>query len=376
MTKLAASLWLLLLAGALARASEPLRELEGVKQKILRERQGVTQAQRKEGSVLGNLAKIDAELDRKNKDLKRVNALLEKILADLRMKEEELRTIDSSLAARREWVKRRGAALYRWQRSGSPLVVWNGSEGAAETIRRRRYFEATLAYDRAQIARLNGESVRQKALAAELEEKRAAAIAQKKNLSAIQDAIRAERRKKEVLLASVRREKESHQRALKELEQAALRLQKMIDELNRRAVVAKPAPSGTGFEALRGKLEYPVKGTLAGGFGAARHPEVPAEVFRKGIDIDAPMGEEVRAVEAGRVIFADRFSGYGKMMIIDHGERYYTVYAHLAELLKKSGDSVRSPRWAIASRWPAAVFISKSARTENRSTPSPGSEND
>ena len=42
-----------------------------------------------------------------------------------------------------------------------------------------------------------------------------------------------------------------------------------------------------------------------------------------------------------RCCFADRFSGYGKMMIIDHGQRYYTIYAHLADLFKKSGDPVR-----------------------------------
>ena len=40
------------------------------------------------------------------------------------------------------------------------------------------------------------------------------------------------------------------------------------------------------------------------------------------------------------MVFADRFSGYGKMLIIDHGERYYTVYAHLSEFLKKTGDTV------------------------------------
>jgi septal ring factor EnvC (AmiA/AmiB activator) len=341
MTRFAAALSLVALAGALAHAAQPARELEGVKQKMRRERQGISQAQKKEGSVLGGLAKIDAELDRKTKDLKRVNALYETILADLARKEQELRTIDSSLAARRDWLERRVAALYRWQRSGIPFVLLSGADGAGETLQRRRYFEATLAYDRAQLARLSDESAQQKVLAEELEDKRAAASVQKKNLAAIQDSIRAERRKKEVLLASVRREKESHQRALKELEQAALRLQKMMDELNRRAVVAKPAPSGTGFAALRGKLDFPVRGTLASSFGAARHPDVPAEVFRKGIDIDAPLGEEVRAVEAGKVVFADRFSGYGKMMIIDHGERYYTVYAHLAELLKKAGDPVR-----------------------------------
>ena len=46
-------------------------------------------------------------------------------------------------------------------------------------------------------------------------------------------------------------------------------------------------------------------------------------------------------MEKGTVAFADRFAGYGKMIIIDHGERYYTVYAHLSEMRKKNGDSVK-----------------------------------
>jgi septal ring factor EnvC (AmiA/AmiB activator) len=115
----------------------------------------------------------------------------------------------------------------------------------------------------------------------------------------------------------------------------------MIDDLNRRSAgVPRQSPSGAAFEALRGKLDYPVHGKVAGSFGKTQHPEFAAELFRKGIDIDAPLGEEVHAVEAGKVIFADRFSGYGKMMIIDHGERYYSVYAHLGDILKQLGDSV------------------------------------
>jgi septal ring factor EnvC (AmiA/AmiB activator) len=64
-------------------------------------------------------------------------------------------------------------------------------------------------------------------------------------------------------------------------------------------------------------------------------------VFRNGIDIEAPAGEVIKAVEKGKVVFADRFSGYGKMLIIDHGARYYSVYAHLSEFLKKMGDTVK-----------------------------------
>jgi len=135
-------------------------------------------------------------------------------------------------------------------------------------------------------------------------------------------------------------------RALKEMEAAAQRLEKMIEEISRRALARPkemPLPSvpGSGMGAMRGRMDWPVKGSISAPYGKFKHPEFAAEIVRNGIDIEAATGEEVRAVERGRVVYADRFSGYGKMVILDHGERYFTIYAHLSEILKKNGDEVR-----------------------------------
>jgi len=344
MVKTAAlSLSLLLSFGAcLARAAEVERELGGIKQKIEKERQGIAKVKRQEGSVLESLAKIDESLDRKTKDLKKVNATLETILANLQKKEEEAKRLLASLGDRRELLKQRARALYKWQRGGSPFILLNGAGSVAGLMRSKRYLEVTLAYDRKLVDQLSDESQRELAIKKELEQRRAEVDRQRRSLIEIKESIRVEREKKKEVLAGLRREKESRQRALKELEQAALKLQKMIDEMNRKsAASSKDVPAGTGFETMRGRLDYPVKGALVGTFGKTRHPEFAAELFRKGIDIEASLGDDVKAVEGGKVVFADRFSGYGKMMIIDHGQRYYTLYAHLSELLKKPGEPVR-----------------------------------
>src|SRR5690349_9494778 len=235
MEKLLKALVLIVGFTAVVHAAESARQLEGIKKKIEQQRQGLTQTKKKEDSVLGSLAKIDAELDKKRKELKTVSTGLQAILADLDKKEAELARIDASLAKRREWLQRRAAALYRWQRSGASVTLLTGADSVGELMRRERYLSAILASDRLQIDRLSEDSARETSLARELEEKRAAASEQKNRLSALEQSIRAERQKKEIILASIRREKESRQQALKELEQAALRLQKMIDELNRRS---------------------------------------------------------------------------------------------------------------------------------------------
>lgn len=111
--------------------------------------------------------------------------------------------------------------------------------------------------------------------------------------------------------------------------------------MSRRSIGKLPGrAAGDELDAKKGKLEWPVRGKIASGFGKTSHPEFSAEVFRKGIAIEAAIGEEIRAVENGQVVYAERFSGYGKMVIIDHGKRYFSVYAHLSEILKKMGDKV------------------------------------
>ena len=56
--------------------------------------------------------------------------------------------------------------------------------------------------------------------------------------------------------------------------------------------------------------------------------------------IHGPTGEEVRAVAAGRVVFADWMRGFGNLMIIDHGQGYLTIYGNNEALLKQVGDTV------------------------------------
>ena len=236
---------------------------------------------------------------------------------------------------------KRAAALYRWLRGGNPLVILDGDVPLGVVLQRKRYLEATIRFDRELVHELSDEATYQESVKRELAGRKEQLDNQRRILVEVQDSIRRDADKKKQLLASLRQEKESRGRALKELEQAALRLQKMMDEMSRRALSKPPGiPSGAGLEAMKGKLEWPVRGEITGDFGKVKHPEFSAEVFRKGIDIEAPVGEAIKAVEKGRIVFAERFSGYGKMVIIDHGERYFSIYAHLSEILKNKGDVV------------------------------------
>ena len=91
------------------------------------------------------------------------------------------------------------------------------------------------------------------------------------------------------------------------------------------------------FAALRGKLAPPLRGELAGRYGAKRG-DGPSW---KGLFIRAPEGSEVKAVAGGRVVFAEWLRGFGNLIIIDHGNQYMTIYGNNQALLKRAGDPVK-----------------------------------
>jgi murein hydrolase activator len=101
--------------------------------------------------------------------------------------------------------------------------------------------------------------------------------------------------------------------------------------------LAPAAPDGA-FAAQRGRLPAPVAGTIAARFGAKRG-DGPSW---KGMFIKAPEGTSVRAVAAGRVVFANWMRGFGNLIIVDHGSEYLSIYGNNQTLLKHAGDVVKA----------------------------------
>jgi septal ring factor EnvC (AmiA/AmiB activator) len=84
----------------------------------------------------------------------------------------------------------------------------------------------------------------------------------------------------------------------------------------------------------------PVKGKITEFFGPYTNTKFNIVNFRSGVTIEAERGEPIHAVYKGVTLYADWFKGYGNMIIVDHGDHYYTLYAHAEELFKKKGDPV------------------------------------
>jgi len=343
--KLKSSLVLLAALPWVVGAAAVDRDLEGIKRRIDSEKKQLSELNAKEGSVRQSLDQIESDLKQRNRELKTAGAKLTLLEREVESKRAEAARLHRSFSERQDVLSKRAFALYRWQRGVSVLALLHSSESLRELTQRKHYLQVALSFDQDLLAQMRQESERQAVVRRELAGKHAELENQKQVLGAAQAAVRQEAEKKKVLLASLRQEKAGRQRALRDMEAAAQRLARMLNDLSRRAVVkpgdSPPLSTGRGLDLERGRLEWPVKGDVSAPYGKFKHPEFAAEIIRKGIDIDAPAGDAVKAVERGRVAYADHFAGYGNMIIVDHGERFYTVYGHLAQLLKKKGDEVR-----------------------------------
>ena len=338
---------LLLCAAAplLAAAAATDRELENIKKKIEQERRDLSSLGVKESTTVKSLDKIQREIDKRNREIKQASVKISSLTSELREKQSRAEELAESAAARLALLEKRAAAVYRWQRAGTPLMVLDGDISLKDVMQRQRYLAAALRYDRELLNHLHRDKEEQHVLQQDLAQRQAELSEQTRLVGAAREEMRREAQKQQLLLTSLRREKETRLRTLRQMEAAAQRLEKMLDEIARRARgrprdPRSPVTPGSGLAGARGRLEWPVAGTVSAPFGKFNHPEFATEIMRKGIEIETSPGAPVKAVEKGSVVYADPFAGYGKMVIVDHGERYYTIYGNLGEIHKKKGDGV------------------------------------
>lgn len=122
-----------------------------------------------------------------------------------------------------------------------------------------------------------------------------------------------------------------------ELEQLQIEEASLKRVVEQALLASRDNPTMDGLEAQRGKLNWPTKGRVSDNFGSARS----GQLTWKGVVMPAPEGQNINAVAAGKVIYADWLRGFGMVLVIDHGKGYMSLYGHAQTLLKEAGDSVK-----------------------------------
>lgn len=157
------------------------------------------------------------------------------------------------------------------------------------------------------------------------------------------------------VLASVQKEQERIKAEIQEYEAKQQRLKSLLARLSKapKKQVKQPATVGRGNEARQPerpapampadfeKFRLPVGGgKVVRGYGVYRHPDWGTSTFSSGLTIEAEAGTPIRSIASGTVVYSGNLKGYGNIIIIDHGQQVFSVYAHCGSMMKRVGAQI------------------------------------
>ncbi len=142
---------------------------------------------------------------------------------------------------------------------------------------------------------------------------------------------------REKSLNEIRNKKEYYQNLIAELKNRKKELNGLIDKLEKRA---KKYYSDINFQSLKGELIWPVDGKIYQNYGKIVNKKYNTQIFNEGIDISTNYGEKVSSVANGLVVFAQQYKSFGNMVMIDHGNDYFSIYTNLSKLSVNKGEKV------------------------------------
>jgi len=320
---------------AFAAENNPKEQYRKIQKEMETHKQKLEQAKRHEHSVLEDLDAANRRLAELEANLRKQQRRLGMTQAEMRKIEKEIAAISGELDRKKKWMKMRLRAMQRYGQSGDVLFILTSTDDMAGLMRRWKYLERISLRERKVMEEFS-ESLKN------LDEKKkqlgvlAAQLKRDEERIRLTEASVAERKKdKEAVLASVRKEKSTHEKLIRELQESSKRLLDVIRKLEEKDTYA-----GKGFPALKGSLAWPVNGRVAIPYGSQRDPKFNTPVFRNGVHIKTDE-DSVKAVYSGKVVFADWFKGYGNLVIINHGEGYHTLYGNLSETFLKVGDIIK-----------------------------------
>lgn len=300
-------------------------DLTEIQKKLQEEKRKVRKQWWQEKKVTDALDEIGRRLNRKRRELRKLNAEMKRLEKKVAQHEREIAKFEELLMALAKRFESRLRAMYKLHRVGLVRILFS-AEDYGDALRRYKTFRLVAESDlRLLQAYQDAIAEKEKSKRALLDEKETL-LSKRRQIKTKKGEIEREKRKKATMLASVKAKRMAYQKAIAELREREEDLHFLIETLRLKAASLK----GVGLKSLRGQLRPPVRGTF-----------FSPEGRKKGIGIKAPEGAEIKAIFNGKVVYASWFKGYGNLMIIAHGDGYYSIHAHASRLLKEVGDEVR-----------------------------------
>jgi septal ring factor EnvC (AmiA/AmiB activator) len=282
-----------------------------------------------ERSLLTSLRQLELEQEIRRVELEGSRDAVRRANADLARLDAQVAALTAEAATALPDFQARIVSLYKLGRGSYARLLLSASD-LHQFVQAVRLVSALAEQDRRRLAE-------QRARLTQLAETRAAAVERQKQVRELESKAEAARVEAEraiarhtALVHDIDTRRDLNAQYSSELLAAQQRLH---------AVLAGSAGSDTASLPLapfKGDLDWPVSGSIRTPFGTIVGSRPPLT----GIEIASPGGAPAHAVHEGTVVFADAFTGFGRLVIVDHGRGTFTLYGNLAEIDVRKGERV------------------------------------
>jgi septal ring factor EnvC (AmiA/AmiB activator) len=331
---------LLISFSAVSRADEEtdaLRKLKQVQQQI-------NQVQTKLNSVEQDRDKLNNTLREAERSIGKLHNQIRSINQDIDSNQRQINQLKADKAAlvkreieQRDIMREHIVAVYSMGRQSRLKLILN-EENPEQISRTLVYYESLRDARQEVIASYRDTLAQLERIGPQLTAQQQALTDNRNQLEEQRSQLNKQQATRKETIAQLTGDIADKQKQLTQLKRDRDQLEDVIKALQEAIANMKLPNDFAPFTSRKGKLNWPVKGTMENRFGAQRS----ADIKWQGITLSANEGTPIKAIHSGRVVFADWLKGYGLLIIVDHGEDYLSLYANNQSLTKNLGDWVNS----------------------------------
>lgn len=323
-------------------STDQTEKLMKIKTQLEEKRKSMELLHHKEKNAYEELLDLEERLDLTQRFIRQLKVREKKAVEELKIKEERLGETNTQLIHCREQSKLRLREIYEHHRLNSVAVIFNASS-PVDLLRRLILVRMIVKRDGDNFTRIQNTRETLEEKERNLKESKGELAQLEKRKTEEESTYSGELKEKDRLLKQIRSEKNTYAQAVGELEKNAALLENALAGIqpgNSSGNIAAArsqdkigSNAGDGFFVIaKGKLPWPIQGRVVSRFGEQINSQFQTRIRNTGIEIESVSGEEVVAVSEGRVIYSSGLRGYGNMVILEHDDGYYTLYARLSEI--------------------------------------------
>ena len=325
------------------------RELESIQRQARENRAAARALQGKETQALGQLKRTDRELRGTRSRLQNLSRRRRNLGQQLDVTRSDLQHSIQSLGGARERLRRRLRSLYKMG-PARELEVILSQQSFAQLLARWDFMQMVAEQDRQLVEEVRERKERVELLETRLQGHLGQIERTTRQTTSENQRLGRLREQRAGQVQGIQTQRQNYEAAAAELERSARALQRLLVQLEQRRKTretqrreeGRPAvPYSGDFARGEGALEWPVRGQVVGRFGLETHPRFGTKINNNGMDIAAAIGTPVQSVARGTVEYtSDDLASYGPIVILNHGDGFFTLYAHLSEILVSVGQAI------------------------------------